>query len=182
MALRQEPPIKLRSLAVIVTLSSICLPVASASAQVNVCVLSPDKRSANDRILHCGAALTVRPAPGTLYHPLDAGSNRPPESVQLDSGALLIEFHPAGKRRDFQILTPQAVASVRGTTWAVEAGPDQSSVLVLTGVVQVARANTAAAVVLRRGQGVDVTAAGGPLEVKRWAPERVQALLARFSP
>jgi hypothetical protein len=34
--------------------------------------------------------------------------------------------------------------------------------------------------VLRRGQGVDVTDAAGPLEVTRWAPERVQALLARF--
>jgi len=145
-------------------------------------VLSPDKRSASDRILRCGAALTVRPAPGTLYHPLDAGSNRPPESVQHDSGALLIEFHPAGKRRDFQILTPQAIASVRGTTWAVEAKPGRSSVLVVTGVVQVRRANTAAAVVLRRGQGVDVTDAGGPLEVTRWAPRRVQALLARFRP
>src|SRR5262249_44824980 len=109
-------------------------------------------------------------------------SDRPPESVQLDSGALLIEFHPAGKPRDFQILTPQAIASVRGTTWAVEARPGRSSVLVLTGVVQVARAHTAAAVVLRRGQGIDVTDTGGPLEVKRWAPARVRALLAQFSP
>jgi hypothetical protein len=94
----------------------------------------------------------------------------------------LIEFHPTGKRRDFQILTPHAIASVRGTAWATEVKPDRSSVLVLSGVVEVARTPTGAAVLLGRGQGVDVTEGGGPLQVKRWAPERVRALLARFSP
>jgi FecR protein len=182
MAIRQEPSTKSRALAVAATLLFTCLPVAPALAQVNVCVLSPDKRSPNDKILRCGAALTVRPAPDTLYRPLDAGSNRPPDAVQLDSGALLIEFHPAGKRRDFQILTPHAIAAVRGTRWAVEVKPGQSSVFVLSGAVQVARASTRAAVLLRPGQGVDVTDADGPLQVKRWAPERVRALLARFGP
>jgi hypothetical protein len=143
-------------------------------------VLIPDKRSPDDRILRCGTTLTVQPAPGTAYRPLDGGSNGPPAKVQLDSGALFIEFHPAGKRRNFQILTPQAIASVRGTTWAMEVKPGQSSTLVLSGVVRVTRANGPAAVVLRSGQGVDVTDADGPLQVKRWAPERVKALLGRF--
>jgi hypothetical protein len=181
MTFRREQSIKSRSLGMVVTFLAVCLPVASAPAQVNVCVLSPDKRGANDRILRCGTALTVRPAPGTLYRQIDAESSRPPGAVQLDGGALLLEFHPTKQRRDFQILTPQAIAAVRGTIWAVEVKPGQSSVLVLRGAVQVARANSAAAVVLRRGQGVDVTDAGGPLEVKRWAPERVRTLLARFS-
>jgi hypothetical protein len=163
-------------------LLSTCLSCPPALAQAGVCVLSPDKRSPNDRILRCGTTLTVQPAPGTVYRPLDTGPHDPPGKVQLDSGALLIEFHPAGKRRDFQILTPQAIASVRGTKWAMEVKPGQSSTLVLDGVVQVMRANGTAAVVLRRGQGVDVTDAGGPLQVKRWAPQRVRALLARFSP
>jgi hypothetical protein len=182
MSFNREQSIKWRSLAAAVMLLSACLPCPSARAQAGVCVLSPDKRSPTDRVLRCGATLTVRPAPGTIYRPLDAGSSQPPGAVQLDSGALLIEFHPAGKRRDFQILTPQAIASVRGTAWAMEVKRGQSSTFVLSGVVQVARANNrAAAVVLRRGQGVDVTDAGGPLEVKQWAPERVLALLARFS-
>jgi hypothetical protein len=182
MASRQGWWIKSGSVAVAVVVLSMCLPSFSVLAQISVCVLSPDKRSPNDRILHCGGTLTLQPAPGTLYRPLDGGSNRLPNSVQLDSGALLIEFHPSEKRRDFQILTPQAIASVRGTKWAMEVNPGQSAVLVLSGVVQVARANHAATVVLRRGQGVDVTDVDGPLQVKRWTPQRINALLARFSP
>jgi hypothetical protein len=185
MAFRQKYAVELRSLAAVVLLS-VCTPIPSALAQSQVppqvsgCVLSPDKRSADDKILRCGTALTVRPAPGTVYHALDAGADRPPGSVQLDSGALLIEFHPTAKRRDFQILTPQAIAAVRGTSWAVEVKPGQSSVLVLTGAVRVARANNAGAVVLRPGQGVDVTDAGEPLQIKQWPSQRVQALLSRF--
>jgi hypothetical protein len=179
MGFRRELSIKSGSLAVVVL--STCLPLSSVLAQSGVCVLSPDKRSPNDRILHCGGTLTLRPAPGTLYHPLDGGSDRQPNAVQLDSGALLIEFHPTQKRPDFQILTPQAIASVRGTRWAIEVKPGQSAVLVLSGMVQVAQTNRAATVVLQRGQGVDVTV-DGPLQVKRWAPQRVNALLARFSP
>jgi hypothetical protein len=161
---------------------STCLPIPSALAQADVCVLVQDRHSPNDRILDCGSTLTVRPAPGTSYRPIDVGAGRPPSAVQLDSGALLIEFHPSQKRRNFQILTPQAIAAVRGTRWAMEVKPGQSSTLVLSGAVQVARANGAAAVLLRPGQGVDVTDAAGPLQVKRWAPQRVKALLARFSP
>lgn len=183
MAFRQEYPIKPRALAAAAALLLLtCLPAPSALAQADLCVLTPDSYSPNDRILHCGAALTVRPAPGTSYHPLDVGSDRLPSAVQLDSGALLIEFNRTRTRRNFQILTPLAIASVRGTRWAVETKPGQSSVLVLKGAVQVARANGAAAVVLRPGQGVDVTDAAGPLQVKRWAPQRVRALLARFGP
>jgi hypothetical protein len=182
MASRQEQASKSRMLAVAATLLFACLPAPSALAQAGVCVLSPDKRSPQDRVLRCGAALTVRPAPDTLYRPLDAGSNRLPDAVQLDSGALLIEFHPTERRRDFQILTPHAIAAVRGTRWAVEVKPGQSSVFVITGAVQVARTNARPAVLLRPGQGVDVTVSGEPLQVKRWAPERVRALLARFGP
>lgn len=180
MAFRRGQSIKSWSLVVAVTFLSALLPVASATAQVNVCVLRPDKRSATDRILRCGANLTVQPAPGTVYRPVDVEPVRAPGAVQLDSGALLIEFHPTAKRRDFQILTPQAIAAVRGTRWAVEVKPGQSSVFVISGAVQVARNNAAAAVVLRPGQGVDVADFGGPLQVRQWAPERVRALLARF--
>jgi hypothetical protein len=64
----------------------------------------------------------------------------------------------------------------------MEVKPDQTSTLGLNGVVQVSRANRTAAVLLRRGEGVDVGPSVGPLEVKRWAPQRANALLARFGP
>jgi hypothetical protein len=42
---------------------------ASAVAQSDACVLSPDRRNPNLRILRCGSELTITPAPGTVYQP-----------------------------------------------------------------------------------------------------------------
>jgi hypothetical protein len=152
----------------------------SLRARAQPCVLVADKSSPADQILRCGGELEVRPAPGTVYHPAAAAPNDPPASVRLDSGAVLTEFHPSQRRRDFQILTPLAIASVRGTKWAVEAVPERTSVLVLDGAVNVSRVNGPAGVVLRPGEGVDVKPDGEPLTVRRWPAARVAALMARF--
>jgi ferric-dicitrate binding protein FerR (iron transport regulator) len=167
--------------------------LGSALAQSGACVLSPDKRNPNDKVLRCGSELTITPAPGTIYRPAAAAEDGLPASVQLDSGALLIEFH-SKQRREFQILTPQAIASVRGTKWAMDVKPGETSTLVLLGQVTVARKDAADEVVVGPGQGVDVSngdagktvrsmsgsAKPPPIDVKKWAPNRVKALLARF--
>jgi ferric-dicitrate binding protein FerR (iron transport regulator) len=163
---------------------------APAVAQSGACVLSPDKRNANERILRCGSELTITPAPGTVYRAAAAaGDDGLPASVQLDSGALLIEFN-SKRRREFQILTPQAIASVRGTKWAMEVKPGETSTLVLAGKVTVARKNDPEKVVVGPGQGVDVSSLGTPrsmygkpepISVKQWAPGRVKELLGRFA-
>jgi hypothetical protein len=164
--------------------------LGSASAQSGACVLSPDKRNPNEKILRCGSALTITPAPGTIYRPAAAADDGLPASVQLDSGALLIEFQ-SKQHREFQILTPQAVASVRGTKWAMEVKPGQTSALVLQGQVTVTRKDAAEEVVVGRGQEVDVLDPGNtrsldrnaklpPIAVKKSTPDRVKALLARF--
>ena len=70
--------------------------LGSASAQSGACILSPDKRNPNEKILRCGSALTITPAPGTIYRPAAAADDGLPASVQLDSGALLIEFNLKG--------------------------------------------------------------------------------------
>ena len=144
-------------------------------AQSDTCVLVPEGRS-TWRVLRCGSNITLSVAAGTSYQP-DTANQHP--SVQLQSGALLMDFHPTAKQRDFQVLTPVAIAAVRGTTWAVEVTTERSSTLVFTGRVAVRRRNGAGVVTLGPGQGVDVMATG-PLTVRRWAPERVRALLARF--
>jgi hypothetical protein len=162
---------------------------ASAVAQSGACVLSPDRRNPNLRILRCGSELTITSAPGTVYQPAAAGDDGLPASVQLDSGALLIEFN-SKRRHELQILTPQAVASVRGTKWAMEVKPGQTSTLVLAGEVTVGRKNDPEKVVVGPGQGVDISGLGTPrsmygqpepIAVKQWAPGRVKELLGRFA-
>jgi len=154
-------------------------------------VLIPDKRNPSDKILRCGSDLVITPAPGTVYRAAPPAEDGLPASVQLESGALLIEFH-SKRRQEFQILTPQAIASVRGTKWAMEVKPGQTSTLVLLGQVAVARKDASDSVLVGPGQGVDVEGDSGktvrslgsakppPIGVKKWAPERVNELLARF--
>jgi FecR protein len=160
----------------------------TAEAQSGACVLSRNPRNPNERILRCGSELTITPAPGTVYRPAAAGDDGLPASVQLDSGALLIEFN-FKRRQEFQILTPQVVASVRGTKWAMEVKPGETTTLVLAGEVTVARKNDPEKVVVGPGEGVDVSSLGAPrsvggqqerMAVKQWEPARVNELLGRF--
>jgi hypothetical protein len=177
---KQNSSIGLRLSACVVAFFAVCLFSGSGQAQFGACTLRPDKYNPNEQVLRCGEELTITPAPGTIYHPVNAAPGHLPSSVQLDSGALFVNFHPAVRPGNFQILTPQAIASVRGTTWAVEVKPGRTSVLVLKGEVGVTSARAAATAVLREGQGVDVDSQGGPLQVKQWSSARKRALLARF--
>jgi hypothetical protein len=177
---KQNSSIGLRLPAGLVAFFAVCLFAGLGQAQPGACRLQPDKYNPSEQVLRCGEELTITPAPGTAYHPVDAAPGHLPSSVRLDSGALFVKFHPAARPGNFQILTPQAIASVRGTIWAVEAKAGRTSVLVLTGVVSVTSANAAATAVVREGQGVDVDSQGGPLQVKRWSSARKKALLARF--
>jgi hypothetical protein len=153
---------------------------AAANSQTGECELVADDRNPPEKILRCGDNLVVRAAHGTIYHPLEQQGNRQPKAVQLDDGALMIEFHPREGRRNFQILTPHAIAAVRGTKWAVEVSPARTSTLVISGTVAVSRPQARQTVFLKPGEGADVSSEGGPIVVKRWAEKRVQALLARF--
>jgi FecR protein len=161
----------------------------SLFAEASGCQLVPDDRIPSEKILKCGDDLTIRSAADTRYQLIDQQgqalpSGTAPESApngaRLESGALMIEFKPTAGRRNFQILTPRAIAAVRGTTWAVEVEPDRTSTLVISGFVEVMRPNAKSGTRLRAGQGADVTAAAGPIVAKRWAAPRVRTLLARF--
>ncbi len=84
-----------------------------------------------------------------------------------------------GKHR-FQVTTPQAIAAVRGTKWAVDVQDTRTSVLVLAGQVAVRRPTGAGQVLLGPGDGVDVDPGNDALVVKHWPQPRVTALLARL--
>jgi hypothetical protein len=155
------------------------LPAQAAGA----CALIPNEKTPSEKVLQCGGgaeALTVRAAPGTRYRPLYKKGDPIPAAIRLDDGALLIEFQPSLWRRDFQILTPLAIAAVRGTKWAVQVTRARTSVLVLSDTVGVTNRLLNRYVILTEGEGVDITPADTSLVQKTWGAARVRALLARF--
>jgi len=135
-----------------------------------------------------GAAQTLRCRDGLIIVAEDGakftlqGQGRQVDGVDVQSKAVLIDA-PKQKKGRFQVITPQAIAAVRGTKWAVDAQETRTSVLVLVGQVAVRRPGGAGGeVTLGPGEGVDVEPGSGALEVKRWGQPRVDALLARLKP
>ncbi len=152
------------------------LPARAAGA----CALVPNGRLPAGKILQCGQALTVRPAPGTVYQPLYKKGDPLPVAIRLNDGALLIEYHPVSSKEKFQILTPVAIAAVRGTKWAMDVTKAQTSTLVVTGTVVVTNRRLNQFVVLTEGRGVDITSTDTSMVPRTWGDERVRALLSRF--
>lgn len=148
-------------------------------AQTGGCVLAADHHGP-DKILRCGNGLTIHVAAKTHYRLTDQQGKEPPRDLELESGALLLEFVPSDHRTNFQILTPHAIAAVRGTKWAVDVTSDRTATLVISGAVEVKRRQSTQAAILRAGEGADVASGTAPIEVKRWKKTRVRALLARF--
>jgi FecR protein len=144
------------------------------------CALVPNDRMPSEKILQCGETLTVRPAQGTRYRLLYKKDDPVPTAIRLDNGALLIEFQRSMWREDFQILTPLAIAAVRGTKWAVDVTKPRTSVLVLDGAVGVTNRHLNQYVIVTEGEGVDITPADTSTVQKTWGYARVRALLSRF--
>ena len=152
-------------------------PVATAAAQSATMGCSSESSTTTTQTIHCTAGVTIVVENGARYALHDRDGNGRVDSVELSSKALLLEV-PKG-RNEFKVITPQAIAAVRGTKWAVDAAESRTSVFVVHGRVAVGRRAGSGSVTLGPGQGVDVEAAG-PLTVKRWPPARVAALMARL--
>lgn len=132
------------------------------------------------QILRCSGGLTLVAEQGAKYtlQSLDKGGDV--KSVNLQGKALLIDLPKQRGKSRFKVTTPQAIAAVRGTKWAVDVQLTRTSVLVLTGRVAVRRPAGTGQVVLGPGDGVDVDPGTDRLTVKRWPQPRVAALLARL--
>ncbi len=152
-------------------------PFATAAAQSANMGCSSESSTITTQTIHCKAGVTIVVENGARYTLHDRDGNGHVDSVELSSKALLLEV-PKGQN-EFKVVTPQAIAAVRGTKWAVDAAESQTSVFVVHGRVAVGRRAGGGSVNLGPGQGVDVEAAG-PLTVKRWPPARVAALMARL--
>jgi ferric-dicitrate binding protein FerR (iron transport regulator) len=129
--------------------------------------------------LHCEGGVTIVAEIGARYTVQDRSGKGRVDTVELGSKALLIEVLKRSRGNRFQVVTPQAIAGVRGTKWAVDVAEKKTSVFVVNGRVAVGRRTGNHSVTLGSGEGVDVEEAG-PLTVKRWPPARVAALLARL--
>ncbi len=129
-------------------------------------------------VLRCRDGLEISAEKAADYSLIKTRDGRP-VAARLEAKGLLIDLGPK-RSGGFQILTPHAIASVRGTRWAVDVTPDRTSVFVRDGAVDVRRSGSAAYVRLRGGDGVDVEPGQEPLRVTRWSPERAALLLARF--
>lgn len=148
----------------------------SASAQQPGC--TPSGPSGPAVVFDCGAGFTITVERESSFVLSDADGDGGVDTMELNRGGALVDFDRPGTT--FQILTPRAVASVRGTRWVVDAGAAATAVFVVRGAVAVRRRAGGEAVTLEAGEGVDVADGTAPLTVARWAAPRAAALLARF--
>lgn len=130
--------------------------------------------------LTCPNGVSIVAEEGTIFSLADRTDAVGPEAVRLDGRALLLEMPPGAVEGGFEVVTPQAIAAVRGTKWAVDVADGKTAVFVVNGRVAVSREPGGPGVELGAGEGVDVEPGTTPLAVRRWGAARVAALLARF--
>ena len=162
-----------------VVLASVFFPIEIVVAQQADMGCSPGIASSTVQTLRCEGGVTIVAENGARFTLLDRDNNGRVDSVELSSKALLLEVPTRRGGKEFRVITPQAIAAVRGTKWAVDAVESKTSFFVVKGRVAVGRRTGSHSVLLGPGEGVDVEAAG-PLIVKRWPQARVSALMARL--
>jgi len=156
------------------------LGVGPASAQPATMGCSSAQPPNAAQVLRCRGGVTIVAESGAIYTLQSRSGNGNVDSVDLQSKALLVDAPKQRGKDRFEVTTPQAIAAVRGTKWAVDSQETRTSVLVLRGQVAVRRRAGDGRVLLGPGQGVDVDPGNSPLVVKRWPQPRVDALLARL--
>lgn len=141
------------------------------------CEVSTSETAPVREIITCGDAVTIEREPTADLQITERPNEAAPSVIEVQGGAILIDVSPG--HSSTEVRTPHAIATVRGTTYIVDAASAQTSVFVLEGGVNVRRADDAATVTLGVGDGTDVKP-DEPLTVKQWGAARAQALLARF--
>jgi len=159
------------------TLAVGLFPYEAAFAQSAGCTVSRDAGSR--QVLSCPGGVQVTAEAGAAFSLVDRNRDGSPDSVSLRRKAILVDVDGAQHAGGFQVVTPQAIAAVRGTQWAVDVAGGTTSVLVVRGSVAVRRP-AGEPVVLSPGEGVDVGSGTGQLVVRRWPAPRAAALLARL--
>lgn len=162
-----------------IALAGLCLLAGDATAQPAKPACTSSQSLLGTQTLRCETAITIVAENGAKFELRDRNRDGQIDSVELSNKALLLEVPKKSGRTRFDVVTPQAIAAVRGTRWAVDAEGGKTSVFVVNGRVNVARAGGRGRVDLGPGDGVDVEPSG-QLIVKRWPAPRVAALMARL--
>jgi len=172
----------MRKLAQILYVAILCalVDVTPVAAQQVAAGCSSEHPANAAQILRCRGGVIIVAEDGARFSLQDRDKNGVVDSVDLQSKALLLDVPKQPGKDRFKVTTPQAIAAVRGTKWAVDVQETRTSVLVLRGQVAVQRSIGAGQVTLGPGQGVDVDPGTAALTVKRWPEARVAALLARL--
>ena len=163
-----------------VAFACLLLPVQMAAAQPANMGCTTESTANAAQTLRCEGGVTIVAENGARFTLQDRDGNGRVNSAELSSKALLLEVPKKQGGNRFQVITPQAIAAVRGTKWAVDAAEGKTSVFVVNGRVAVGRRTGSHSVTLGAGEGVDVEATRGPLTIKRWPAARVAALMARL--
>jgi FecR protein len=169
----------LRDMVPVLFAFALCTGAASAQSPKSGCALQPVGGTSR-QLLRCQGGLTVIAESGARYSLVDRNKDGKVDAAKLQSKALLLDFAAGSSGTGFQVSTPQAIAAVRGTKWAVDVAAGKTSVFVVRGAVAVQRPTGGTGVVLNPGEGVDVDQGTSALTVKRWPRARVSALMARF--
>ena len=171
----------MRKLAQILYVAILCafVDVTPVAAQQMAAGCTSEHPANAAQTLRCRGGVIIVAEDGARFSLQDRDKNGVVDSVDLQSKALLLDVPKQPGKDRFKVTTPQAIAAVRGTKWAVDVQETRTSVLVLRGEVAVQRPTGAGRVTLGPGQGVDVDPGTAPLIVKRWPEARVAALLAR---
>ena len=166
---------------VVIAFIVLIVSVLAASAQSSDTGCSLKQIAGTSRqILRCQKGLTITVETGARFTLVDRDKDGNADQVRVRRKALLLEA-PRGKAgTGFQVVTPQAIAAVRGTVWAVDVQKNRTTVFVVRGRVAVRRPAAKTSVFLGPGEGIEVDGGGGSLTAKRWSAARVSALLARF--
>jgi hypothetical protein len=157
------------------------LGIGAASAQPANMGCSTTQGANATQTLRCRGDVIVVAEDGAKYSLQSHGKSGDVDTVDLQNKAVLVDAPRQKAKHRLRVITPQAIAAVRGTKWAVDVQDARTSVLVLRGKVAVRRPSGGRQVQLGPGEGVDVDRGSNePLTVKRWAQPRVDALLARL--
>ena len=162
------------------TIACAFIGMTVAAAQPAPAGCSSNNPANAPQTLLCPGDLTIVAENGAKFTLQSLDKKGTLDSVNLQSKALLVDAPRQRGKRRFQVTTPQAIAAVRGTKWAIDAQETRTSVLVLRGQVAVRRPTGAGQVVLGPGDGVDVEPGTAALVIKRWPQPRIDALLARL--